>query len=392
MKTNELRVRRFFNYFYGAFAFIHLYAAFKTYLMVEADDAKIILTFSMLAGMVTYVIALYVNNKGLINVAISLFIAEQTIHQFLLVKYLGLSLGFQMFYFLGPVLLFFSSYRFSIKISIIITIFVAYCLLILYGLGNPPLLHPSLGVVKETLISNAAILFITFSLLAYVYKGSVDIAEQKYLAEQIKTNQLLHNIFPADIVLRLKDNPKKIADKYAETTVLFADLAGFAKLSSSMVPSMLVEIIDDIFCRFDLIVDKYGLEKIKTIGDSYMAAGGVPIESNDHAQLIAEAALEMRQAIYAFNEESHENLDIRIGIHTGPLIAGVIGKKKLTYDIWGDAVNIASRMESHSQDGKIQLSEPTYNLIKKNFLIKERGIINVKGKGEMKTYFLLGKK
>ena len=192
--------------------------------------------------------------------------------------------------------------------------------------------------------------------------------------------------------MRLKDNPIKIADKYAESTVLFADLVGFTKLSSSMVPSMLVDIIDNIFCRFDLIIDKHGLEKIKTIGDSYMAAGGVPVESEDHAQLIAEAALEMRQAIYDFNEEKHENLDIRIGIHTGPLIAGVIGNKKLTYDIWGDAVNIASRMESHSLNGKIQITEPTYNLIKEKFLIEERGIIDVKGKGEMKTYFLISKK
>lgn len=392
MKTSERRVRRFFNYFYGAFALIHLYAAFKTFLLVEATDANVILTFSMLAGMVTYIIALYVNNKGLINIAISLFIIEQTIHQFLLVKYFGLNLGFQIFYFIGPILLFFSSYRLSIKTIIIIFIFIAYCLLTLYGLENTPLLYPDINKIKEVLLSNAAILFITFSLLAYVYKGSVDIAEKKYLAEQIKTNQLLHNIFPADIVSRLKDKPTKIADKYAETTVLFADLVGFTKLSSSMVPSMLVEIIDDIFCRFDLIIDKLGLEKIKTIGDSYMAAGGVPIESNNHAQLIAEAALEMRQAIHAFNEEKHENLDIRIGMHTGPLIAGVIGNKKPTYDIWGDAVNIASRMESHSQNGKIQITEPTYNLIKEKFLIEERGIINVKGKGEMKTYFLISKK
>jgi class 3 adenylate cyclase len=209
--------------------------------------------------------------------------------------------------------------------------------------------------------------------------------------EREKSEQLLLNMLPAAISERLKQEQKRIADKYAEATVLFADLVGFTELSSSMLPSNIVGIIDDIFSRFDSIMEKHGLEKIKTIGDAYMAVGGVPIENDHHAQSVIEAALEMRNAINDFNKETGESLDLRIGIHSGPLVAGVIGRKKMSYDIWGDTVNIASRMESHSENGKIQFSETTYHFIKGKFQIEKRGEINIKGKGMMKTYYLLDK-
>ena len=392
MNTNKQHVRHFLNYFYGAFALIHTWGAVKIYMVFQYADGVQILTFWMLVGMVVYVLALFINNKGFINYAILLFILEQSVHQYILVKYHGLNYGFQSYYFIGPVLIFLTTYRLSVKISIISLIFLAYCSLIIYGLNNVPLLNPVIDFIKEAHLPNAVVLFMTFSLITYVYHSSVESAENNYKNEQIKTNKLLHNILPAEIISRLKENPKIIADKYAEATVLFVDLVGFTELSSSMAPSILIGIIDDIFSRFDLIVDKLGLEKIKTIGDSYMMVGGVPIENDNHAELISNAALDMQSAIHSFNEEKNENLDIRIGIHTGPLIAGVIGSKKLTYDIWGDTVNIASRMESHCENGKIQISETTYHFIKEKYLIEERGMIDVKGKGKMRTFYLISKK
>jgi class 3 adenylate cyclase len=390
MITNELRAKHFLNYFYGAFALMHIWGSVKTYMAYQfASTAVNVLVFWMLVGMITYILALFVNNKGFKNLAILLFILEQSVHQFVLVKYHGINLGFQSYHFIGPVLIFLTSYRLSVKISIICLLFISYCFLILYGLNNVPLLNLNVDFIREAHLTNAVILFMTFSLIAYVYQASVESAEKNYENEQIKTNKLLHNILPAEIVSRLKAKPGKIADKYSEASVLFADLVGFTELSSSMSPSRLVDIIDDIFGKFDLIVDNLGLEKIKTIGDAYMIVGGVPIENNNHAELISNAALEMQRAIKSFNKEKNENLNIRIGIHTGPLIAGVIGNKKLTYDIWGDTVNIASRMESHSENGKIQISETTYNLIKGKFLTEERGKIDIKGKGEMRTFYLL---
>jgi len=390
MITNKQRAKHFLNYFYGAFALIHIWGAVKTYMAYQfAGTAVNVLVFWMLVGVVVYILALSINNKGFNNLAILLFIIEQSVHQYVLLKYHGLNYGFQSYYFIGPVLIFLTTYRLSIKISIICLIFIAYCSLIVYGLNNVPLLNPNIDFIKEAHLTNAVILFMTFSLITYVYQTSVESAEKNYENEQIKTNRLLHNILPADIVSRLKEKPGKIADKYSEATVLFADLVGFTELSSSMAPSRLIEIIDDIFGRFDLIVDKLGIEKIKTIGDAYMIVGGVPIENDNHAELISNAALEMQRAIKSFNEEKGENLDVRIGIHTGPLIAGVIGSKKMTYDIWGDTVNIASRMESHSENGKIQISEITYQFIKGKFQIEERGVIDVKGKGEMRTFYLI---
>jgi len=221
-----------------------------------------------------------------------------------------------------------------------------------------------------------------------------DITARKKIEEELavakeQAERLILNVLPASIANRLKDDDKTIADKYAEATILFLDIVGFTEFSAKLLPSKLVGVLNDIFTRFDLITEKYNLEKIKTIGDSYLLAGGLPIERDDHAEAVAFAAIEMRAAIEKFNQETGENLSIRIGIHSGPVIAGVIGKNKFTYDIWGDTVNIASRLESHSESGKIQVSEITYYMIKDKFKFEERGMVELKGKGEFKTYFLV---
>jgi adenylate cyclase len=217
-------------------------------------------------------------------------------------------------------------------------------------------------------------------------------AEDALREEQEKSDKLLLNILPQPIAERLKQNETTIAEYFPEVTVLFADIVGFTALSAVMNPIELVEILNQIFSEFDLLCQRHGLEKIKTIGDAYMAVGGLPEPSADHAEDIAQMALDMQAEIARFNASRNKYFSIRIGIHSGPVVAGVIGIKKFIYDLWGDTVNIASRMESQGLPWRIQVSETTYKLLADKYLFQDRGIIEVKGKGEMKTYILLHKK
>ncbi|AFY55567.1 family 3 adenylate cyclase [Rivularia sp. PCC 7116] len=221
----------------------------------------------------------------------------------------------------------------------------------------------------------------------------------KLTEEQKKSEHLLLNILPETVANRLKEQPTTIAEAFAEVTVLFADIVGFTQLSTQVSPQELVGLLNQIFSAFDELAEKHGLEKIKTIGDAYMVVGGLPNPQKDHAEAIVKMALDMQQAIKKFNVETGSNCNIRIGINTGPVVAGVIGIKKFIYDLWGDTVNIASRMESHGIPGNIQISQTTYEIIKDKFtdtftnqyLLESRGLIEIKGKGEMQTYLVVGK-
>jgi urea transport system substrate-binding protein len=230
------------------------------------------------------------------------------------------------------------------------------------------------------------------------YEGMVqDISDRRQTEAELrrerqKTERLLLNILPQPIAQRLKGKQQTIADDFAEVTVLFADIVDFTQLSAHTSPTQLIEMLNDIFSAFDQIAEQYGLEKIKTIGDAYMAAAGLPVRRPDHALAVAEAALEMQQAITRFCHGEGENFQLRIGINTGPVIAGVIGIKKFTYDLWGDTVNVASRMESQGEAGRIQVTETTYDRLQAQFNFEQRGAIPIKGKGLMNTYWLTGKR
>ncbi|MEB3829913.1 adenylate/guanylate cyclase domain-containing protein [Phormidium sp. CCY1219] len=215
---------------------------------------------------------------------------------------------------------------------------------------------------------------------------------QELQLEKEKSERLLLNILPGAIAEQLKHNQSAIADYFPEATILFADIVGFTKLSARVSPIELVSLLNQIFSTFDQLAEKHGLEKIKTIGDAYMVVGGLPLARTDHAESVAEMALEMQAAIHTFQVENEKPFQIRIGINTGPVVAGVIGIKKFIYDLWGDTVNVASRMESAGIPGKIQVTAATYEQIKEKFFLQERGSIVVKGKGKMKTYWLVGKK
>ncbi|WP_370589525.1 adenylate/guanylate cyclase domain-containing protein [Tychonema sp. LEGE 07203] len=210
--------------------------------------------------------------------------------------------------------------------------------------------------------------------------------------EQKKTEDLLLNILPEPIADRLRHEPGVIADKFEKATILFADLVNFTQISTTMSATKLVHLLNEIFSTFDKLTDKHGLEKIKTIGDAYMVAGGIPVERPDHAEAIAEMALDMLVAIQELNVQLEANFELRIGINSGPVVAGVIGTKKFIYDLWGNAVNTASRMESHGIPGRIQVSHYTHKLLQDKYEFEERGLIEIKGKGEMRTYWLTGRK
>jgi len=206
--------------------------------------------------------------------------------------------------------------------------------------------------------------------------------------QQEQSERLLLNILPEEIANRLKRGDSTIADTFADVTVLFADIVGFTQLSSRVSPTQLVSLLNDIFSTFDNLAERHGLEKIKTIGDAYMVVGGLPIPRQDHAEAIAEMALDMQQAITDFSNTHNQAFSIRIGINSGPVVAGVIGIKKFIYDLWGDTVNTASRMESHGLPGCIQVTETTYQQLQEKYSFENRGAIEVKGKGEMTTYLL----
>jgi adenylate cyclase len=206
-------------------------------------------------------------------------------------------------------------------------------------------------------------------------------------AEQERSERLLLNTLPKQIVERLKHQQQVIADYFAETTVMFADIVGFTPFAATDSPEEVVKVLNDIFSGFDSLADNLGLEKIKTIGDSYMAVGGVPMAREDHAQAVAEMALSMLALI----REAYPHLQMRIGIHTGAVVAGVIGIKKFSYDLWGDTVNLASRMESQGCIDAIQVSEESYKRLRKDYCFQERELLQIKGRGEMKTYLLLGR-
>lgn len=219
--------------------------------------------------------------------------------------------------------------------------------------------------------------------------------EQAYLkqlqAEQEKSERLLLSILPKAVAEQLKQNQNTIAESFAEASVLFADIVNFTALSAHRSAIEVVGLLNHIFSAFDQLAEQHGLEKIKTIGDAYMVVGGIPVPHPDHASAIAEMAIAMQQAIEQFNQISSEAIAIRIGISTGPVVAGVIGTKKFIYDLWGDTVNTASRMESQGIPGSIQVTEATYYHLQHRYQFEERGTLKVKGKGEMRTYLLKGR-
>jgi adenylate cyclase len=230
---------------------------------------------------------------------------------------------------------------------------------------------------------------IVFTLLAVFAKQRAD-ALAALRQEQAKSEDLLLNILPRSIADRLKAQTRPIADHFGSASILFADVVDFTPWSERLAPGEVVGHLDRLFSHFDELAERYGLEKIKTIGDCYMAAAGVPTPRPDHARALALMSLDMLEDVRSNERVADLGLELRIGINSGPVVAGVIGRKRFLYDLWGDAVNTASRMESHGTPGRVQITRSTYELLAEEFECEPRGTIAVKGKGQVEAWYLVG--
>jgi guanylate cyclase len=230
-----------------------------------------------------------------------------------------------------------------------------------------------------------AVSLIAFTLLA-------TFAQQRGAAQE-RVEELLLNILPDEIVERLQSDRQAIADHFEEASILFADIVDFTPLSGGLEPAEIVGLLDRLFTEFDELADRYRVEKIKTIGDAYMVAAGVPRARADHAHALASMALDMRDCVRRHaRSDGAGALELRIGINSGPVVAGVIGRRRFLYDLWGDAVNVASRMESHGVPGEIQITRATWELIREDFRCEPRGSVEIKGKGRVEAWHLIGRR
>jgi class 3 adenylate cyclase len=254
---------------------------------------------------------------------------------------------------------------------------------------------------RGALVANAFLVVMTFVVVAassYAFEVSTRALyhQRRVIAaqglalerEKEKSDRLLLNVLPRSIAARLRENQEALAESFDGATVLFADIVGFTKLAARVPAPELVALLDEVFSRFDDLAERHGVEKIKTIGDAYMVVGGVPERSDDHTTRVAAMGLDMLTAVAELERVAGLGIALRVGMHTGQVVAGVIGKKKFSYDLWGDTVNTASRMESHGAPGRVHVTEETYERLREAFALSPRGTIEVKGKGEMRTWFL----
>ena len=268
--------------------------------------------------------------------------------------------------------------------------FIAYLVILFVFADYPGILATDEDdILILRYINGVTAVLLSFSFAGWV-SGTYQTAERYLHIEKEKSERLLLNILPAPVAEKLRENPDAIAERFENCTILFSDIVGFTELSKELSAVEVVGMLNEIFSAFDDLAEKYELEKIKTIGDAYMVVGGLPEPHDEHAERVARFALEMMEIVRGFREKGHYPLELRIGIATGDAVAGVIGKKKFVYDLWGSSVNTASRMESHGLPGQIQVTESTYELLKGKFTLEERGIVDVKGLGEVRSYLLSG--
>jgi adenylate cyclase len=276
----------------------------------------------------------------------------------------------------------------SILAAIAAGLVITLQFLVPHNTGAQPVWALSLSFVVTTI--SACIMVVTT--VWYAVREIVR-AEAAMELEYERSEALLANILPASVAERLKDPARNIiADKYEDASVLFADIAGFTERASDMPPDQLILFLDKLYGDFDALVDKHDLEKIKVSGDSYMVVSGVPKPRDDHVQALAAFALDMAEVVRGLRDSRGEPLPLRIGLACGPVVAGVVGSRRFFYDVWGDAVNVASRMESTDSVGRIQVPEDVYLRLKDDFILQERGDIEIKGKGRMRTWYLIGRK
>lgn len=258
-----------------------------------------------------------------------------------------------------------------------------------------PQLQPAAGVTPDItrvfFALNLAGVGVAVVVIVRDFLRRLQAARAELEQEKARSDELLLNVLPEAIAERLKGGEETIADRLEEVTVLFADIVGFTPMAEGRSADEIVDLLDRLVAEFDRLVETHQMEKIRTAGDGYMAVAGAPEPCTDHVRRAADLGLDMLETAHSHTDSSGRSLELRIGMDTGPVIAGVIGLKKFTYDVWGDPVNTASRMESHGVPGKVQVTERVYQKLRATFQFEERGTIDVKGKGVMSTFFLIGR-
>lgn len=340
---------------------------------------------------VLFVSCLAAAKRGHTHTAMGIAIAEVIAHAVIASSYTGLEAGFHYHMVLViSVTFLFNSVPLVARLGTVGVVGACYAALIVTGNDAPPSVYLPPDTVQAMGLLNVVVFITTLAGIGWYYTLAVHQARSALGREYQRSEALLNNILPGSVARRLKDRTT-IADRHEACSVMFADMAGFTSWSAQLEPEELVEHLNSVFTAFDHLAEKHGLEKIKTIGDAYMVAGGVPTARADHAEAIADMALDMRDYMRETRMRYGTGLSIRIGIHSGPAVAGVIGLRRFIYDLWGDTVNIAARMESHGVADEIQLSEDTATLLRGRYLLQDRGVQQIKGKGPMRTFMLLGR-
>ena len=354
------------------------------FLWINVPEMALINTFSVIA----WALVLYCIRQMMFSTAWILFTAEIMLHAGFCSHYVGWGFGNQYFLFTLVGMSFLLPKKIYLSMTIAVAAVIEFVLLSRWSNetpwnGNPDLLY-LLNVINIVIALGISV----FDTLHYQWIIHQTEAELK--RANSKSEKLLANVFPLAILEKLKNKEEPIAERFDSASVFFADIMGFTSLSEKLSPVELVNLLDKLFSLFDGLVIKHNVEKIKTIGDAYMVAAGVPTLIKNHAEKLANFALDFKICLADFNLKNNQSLRMRVGINSGPIVAGVIGKSRFIYDLWGDCVNTAARMESHGMAEEIHISEHTYKLLADKFTFESRGIIEVKGKGPMPTYFLRG--
>ena len=317
-----------------------------------------------------------------------LIFVEMVVHAGLVVLFVGWGFGGQYYLLVTTV----GAFTFPLgrrqQLMFLATCTTLFVVGYYYTLQVAPIYEvPSVPLAVLNILNIAAVFgFVALSIATPT--AAVKRAQDAFVAEHARSERLLTNVLPVPIAERLKKQEEVIADGVDGASVLFADIVGFTVLSSQRTPDEVVSMLNRVFTRLDALVDEFGLEKIKTIGDAYMVAAGIPVPREDHAQVLARFALAARDELAEHNLTADVPVELRIGINSGPVVAGVIGRRRFLYDLWGDTVNTASRMESHGLPGQIQITESTRALLDGEFTCTERGVIDVKGKGPTRTWLV----
>lgn len=276
--------------------------------------------------------------------------------------------------------------------ALIVTVGLSACVAIELAVPHSRGLGPTWVLTVGFILSAVSATFLVFATVWYAMRET-DRAERAMEDEYQRSEKLLSNILPASVAERLKDPAHAIiADRYDDASILFADIAGYTKRASDTSPTDLVRFLDRLFTGLDALVDRHGLEKVKTSGDSYMVVSGVPRPRPDHVEALACLAIDMAKAVADLKDPLGRAVPVRIGLASGPVVAGVVGARKFFYDVWGDAVNVAARMETTDEEGRIQVPHDVYERIKHSFVFEERGDVEVKGKGLIHTWYLVGRR